>query len=268
MFNNEQRRVWAALQIGPLYEGATADTAAASAPSAAASVEKAAIDFVPAPRHTSAPVLSADATEESVVAISPLAQSWDELEQQVSQCKRCNLCQSRTQTVFAAGRPGVALMIIGEAPGEEEDRLGQPFVGQSGKLLDNMLTQIGLNRARDVVIANALKCRPPANRNPSVEELAACRPYLLQQLELVRPKVLLLSGKFAAQAILGSDAAIATLRAQQHHYALHDATEVPAMVTYHPAYYLRRPTEKSKGWADLMKLRQLLLSSQTPIQMQ
>ena len=145
-------------------------------------------------------------------------------------------------------------MIVGEAPGAEEDARGEPFVGQAGRLLDNMLASIGRSRqvdaARPVYIANVLKCRPPGNRNPQPEEVASCEPFLLRQIELVSPHLLLIMGRFAAQTILHTDAPISALRGRVHRVRVRDR-EVPAVVTYHPAYLLRNLVDKAKSWADL-----------------
>jgi DNA polymerase len=172
---------------------------------------------------------------------------WIELRQAVSGCVQCGLHKSRTQTVFGVGDENADWMLIGEAPGAEEDRLGDPFVGQAGRLLDNMLAAIDLDRRRSVYIANVLKCRPPGNRNPEPEEVARCSPHLLRQIELVRPKLILAMGRFAAQTLLGTDASIASLRGKVHRYA-----GVPLIVTYHPAYLLRTLPDKAKAWADLV----------------
>jgi uracil-DNA glycosylase len=160
---------------------------------------------------------------------------WPALRATVSQCRACALCESRTQTVFGVGHERARLMIVGEAPGENEDRQGEPFVGQAGKLLDNMLRAIGLAREaatpeQAVFICNTLKCRPPRNRNPDPAETARCAPYLERQIALVQPKLLLAMGRFAAQALLGSDEAIGKLRGR-----VHDRHGVPVIVTYHPA---------------------------------
>src|SRR4030095_6067447 len=144
---------------------------------------------------------------------------WIELKQLVSGCTRCGLHKTRTQTVFGVGDPQADWMLIGEAPGAEEDRLGDPFVGQAGRLLDNMLAAIDLHRSKNVYIANVLKCRPPANRNPEPEEVAKCSPHLLKQIELVKPKLILAMGRFAAQTLLETDASIASLRGRLHSYA-------------------------------------------------
>ncbi len=172
---------------------------------------------------------------------------WVELKQAVSGCTQCGLHKSRTQTVFGVGDENADWMLIGEAPGAEEDRLGDPFVGQAGRLLDNMLAAIDLHRARNVYIANVLKCRPPGNRNPEPAEVAKCSPHLLRQIELVKPKLILAMGRFAAQTLLATDASIASLRGKVHRYA-----GVPLIVTYHPAYLLRTLPDKAKAWQDLV----------------
>jgi DNA polymerase len=172
---------------------------------------------------------------------------WIEVKQAVSGCTACSLHQSRTQTVFGVGDENADWLLVGEAPGAEEDRLGDPFVGQAGKLLDNMLAAIGLNRRENVYIANVLKCRPPGNRNPEPEEVAKCSPFLLQQIGLLQPKLILAMGRFAAQTLLSTDASISSLRGRLHQYA-----GVPLIVTYHPAYLLRNLPDKAKAWEDLV----------------
>jgi len=183
------------------------------------------------------------------------ANAWIELKQLVSGCVKCGLHKTRTQTVFGVGDPGAQWMLIGEAPGAEEDRLGDPFVGQAGRLLDNMLAAIGLDRRKNVYIANVLKCRPPGNRNPEPEEVAKCSPHLLRQIELVNPKLILAMGRFAAQTLLETDASIASLRGRLHRYAGR-----PCIVTYHPAYLLRNLPDKAKAWADLVFARRTMAS--------
>ncbi len=167
----------------------------------------------------------------------------------VARCTRCALHESRTQTVFGVGDPSADWMIIGEAPGAEEDRRGEPFVGRAGKLLDEMLRAVGLSR-ESVFIANVLKCRPPGNRDPSKAEAAACRSYLDQQIAAIAPRLILVVGRVAAQELLGSDAPVGRLRGSRH-----DFNGIPLVVTYHPAYLLRSPVQKSKAWADLKLAR-------------
>ncbi|MDX1514420.1 MAG: uracil-DNA glycosylase [Gammaproteobacteria bacterium] len=173
---------------------------------------------------------------------------------EVAQCTRCALHQTRTQTVFGVGAHDARLMIIGEAPGADEDRQGEPFVGRAGRLLNSMLGAIGLEREA-VYIANIVKCRPPRNRDPRPEETASCGGYLKRQIELVRPRVILAVGRVAAQNLLGTATAIGRLRGQQHR---HPQSGVPLVVTYHPAYLLRSPAEKRKSWEDLKRVRRLL----------
>ncbi|MBC7804047.1 MAG: uracil-DNA glycosylase [Candidatus Parcubacteria bacterium] len=179
-----------------------------------------------------------------------LGMEWADLKPKVADCTDCKLRAGCTQTVFGVGDEKAHWMLVGEAPGAEEDRMGEPFVGQAGKLLDNMLAAISLDRRKNVYIANVLKCRPPGNRDPEPEEVAACSPYLQRQVALVQPKLIVAMGRFAAQALLGTDATIASLRGKVHRYS-----GVPLVVTYHPAYLLRNLPEKSKVWADLLFAR-------------
>lgn len=184
-------------------------------------------------------------------ALDVASMDWPALRDAVASCKACVLCEGRTQTVFGTGNLDADWMIVGEAPGAQEDALGEPFVGKSGQLLDAMLRSIMLARApgsttQQVFIANTLKCRPPANRNPLPAELARCEPFLVRQIELVRPRVILAMGRFAVQALLRSNEPIGRLRGQVHRY--HD---VPLVVTYHPAYLLRNPPDKARAWDDL-----------------
>lgn len=175
------------------------------------------------------------------------------LREMVAGCDRCQLLvQSRTQTVFGVGSPTASVIFVGEAPGADEDRQGEPFVGAAGKLLDRMIRATGHERA-EVYIANVLKCRPPGNRNPLPPEVAACRGYLEKQLELIAPKALFALGKFAIQFLLGGDKPISTYRGR-----LHQWRGIPVIASYHPAYYLRQPWQKRAGWQDLQQLLKLL----------
>jgi DNA polymerase len=183
--------------------------------------------------------------------ITPDSQGWDELREAVSSCRRCALHESRTQTVFGVGNPGADWMIIGEAPGAEEDRRGEPFVGRAGKLLDEMLRAVGQGR-NSVFIANILKCRPPNNRDPKPEESAQCRGYLERQIQLVQPKIIVAVGRIAAQLLLDTDTPVGRLRGTVHHLG-----EIPLVVTYHPAYLLRSPSQKRKSWEDLCMARRV-----------
>lgn len=180
----------------------------------------------------------------------PLAETaegldWPELRSCVANCTRCELSTSRTNTVFGVGNQDADWLIIGEAPGAEEDRRGEPFVGRAGQLLDQMLLAVGQSREA-VFIANILKCRPPNNRDPKPSEAAACREYLERQIELIQPKIILAVGKIAAQNLLGSDDPVGRMRGRPH-----ELNGIPLVVTYHPAYLLRSPSQKTKSWSDL-----------------
>lgn len=170
---------------------------------------------------------------------------WEQLADAVRDCRLCGLCESRTQTVFGVGNRGARLMVIGEAPGADEDRQGEPFVGRAGILLNAMLRAAGFERG-DVFIANVLKCRPPQNRDPTDEEAGRCLPYLRRQIELVAPEVILCVGRIAAQRLLDTDTPIGKLRGR-----VHELDGRPVIATYHPAYLLRSPGEKRKSWDDL-----------------
>jgi uracil-DNA glycosylase len=211
-----------------------------------------------APRAQAAPEL-ARADETAAPAAEPMApapqggapgwaEEWESLRSEVLRCTRCSLHAGRTQGVFGAGNPQAQWMVIGEAPGAEEDRRGEPFVGRAGQLLDAMLRAIGLSRAQNVYIANMLKSRPPNNRDPRPEEVAACLPYLQRQIELVRPRLLLAVGRIAAQNLLGTEESLSRLRGRVHRFG---ELNTPLVVTYHPAYLLRSPADKRKAWEDL-----------------
>ena len=239
-------RVWSP----PEAEGQPAAEAPAVAVDEVAPVEAVRVTAPRAPLRERAPAAPQVASE----AVDAAGLDWPALREAVASCTACPLAQSRTQTVFGSGHPQAHWMIVGEAPGEAEDLSGEPFVGRSGQLLDNMLCAIGLGRdggaapdaATQVFIANTLKCRPPGNRNPQSEELARCEGFLIRQIELVRPRIILAMGSFAVQSLLRSSAPIGQLRGRVHSYQ-----GVPLIVTYHPAYLLRQPTEKAKAWDDL-----------------
>jgi uracil-DNA glycosylase len=217
---------------------------AAGEPAVAAPVAAAAQVAQVVPRPAATPV--------SPGAIA--AMDWDALREAVAGCRACALCDSRTQTVFGVGHRQAHWMVVGEAPGEQEDLSGEPFVGAAGQLLDRMLAALQLTRAEDgealpsqrVYIANTLKCRPPRNRNPLAQEVAQCEPYLVRQIELLRPRLILAMGRFAVQSLLRSDEPIGRLRGRVHRYQ-----GVPLVVTYHPAYLLRNLPDKAKAWEDL-----------------
>ncbi|MDF9393396.1 MULTISPECIES: uracil-DNA glycosylase [Methylococcus] len=184
--------------------------------------------------------------QESPLSETPAADAWDELAAEVSVCTRCELHCTRTQTVFGVGNRRATWMVIGEAPGEQEDLQGEPFVGRAGQLLNEMLRAIGLKR-EEVYIANILKCRPPRNRDPKPEEAAACESYLKRQIALIRPRIILAAGRIAAQNLLKTNEAISKLRGKVHQYE-----GIPLVITYHPAYLLRAPLDKRKAWHDLL----------------
>jgi uracil-DNA glycosylase family 4 len=188
---------------------------------------------------------------------------WPALRDAVANCHACGLCQSRTQPVFGMGHEQADWMIIGEAPGEQEDKQGEPFVGRAGQLLDRMLAAIDLTRSEEaankqVFIANVLKCRPPANRNPQPQEVAQCEPFLMRQIELVKPKVIVAMGRLAVQSLLKSSEPIGRLRGK-----VHEVAGVPVVVTYHPAYLLRSPADKGLAWDDLCLAREVMARAAT-----
>jgi len=225
----------------PADDGATPDGAAQATGEPAARK----VGFEPTP----APVVPP--TRGAPIADDVATLDWEALRARVASCRACRLCEGRTQTVFGVGNRRAHCMIVGEAPGEKEDLQGEPFVGAAGQLLDRMLPAIGLTRgdaepARQVYIANTLKCRPPRNRNPEPDELARCSVYLVRQIELVQPRLLLAMGRFAVQTLLNSADPIGRLRGRVHRWR-----DLPVVVTYHPAYLLRNPADKSRAWADL-----------------
>jgi len=175
----------------------------------------------------------------------------EEMHGQVVACAACGLCKGRRNAVFGHGGQPTRWLVVGEAPGEQEDRQGQPFVGRSGQLLDAMLSSVSMSRERDVFITNVIKCRPPGNRNPKPEEIAACSPYLMRQIALLKPERILVLGRFAAQTLLGTDATIGSLRGRIHPLKTDEGREIPVVVSYHPAYLLRSPSEKARAWQDL-----------------
>ncbi|GAB4119559.1 MAG: hypothetical protein Fur0026_09850 [Sideroxydans sp.] len=189
-------------------------------------------------------------------SVRQIAPDWAALKQQVAECTACKLRAGCRQTVFGVGDEQADWLFVGEGPGADEDAQGEPFVGQAGKLLDNMLLALKLKRGSNVYIANVVKCRPPANRTPEADEIATCLPYLQQQIALIKPKLIVALGKTAATALLGREAALAALRGM-----VHDYHGTPLVVTYHPAYLLRSPAEKAKAWQDLCLARATLIHS-------
>ncbi|HVO89154.1 MAG TPA: uracil-DNA glycosylase [Casimicrobiaceae bacterium] len=214
-------------------------------------------------RRATAPVSFADATKRDAGDVATattdiagdrrtqiFALEWDGLVEHIANCTACALSRTRHRTVPGVGDRNAEWLFVGEAPGADEDAQGEPFVGQAGRLLDNMLAALGLARSRLVYIANVLKCRPPNNRTPQPLEVDACRPYLDRQIELLKPKLVVALGKSAATTLLNVDASIASLRGRVHRYQ-----GVPLIVTYHPAYLLRNLPDKAKAWEDLLLAR-------------
>jgi DNA polymerase len=183
---------------------------------------------------------------------------WQALQAEVAGCTKCGLATTRTRTVFGVGNAQADWLVIGEAPGAEEDRQGKPFVGAAGKLLDSMLLAIDLSRDRNVFVANMLKCRPPNNRDPRPGEVDACLPYLMRQIAAIKPKLILTVGRIAAQNLLATDAPLARLRGRVHRFG---PLSTPLIVTYHPAYLLRTPADKRKAWEDLKFARDYFKNS-------
>ncbi|NML42773.1 uracil-DNA glycosylase [Ramlibacter sp. G-1-2-2] len=233
----------AILEALPADEPVVARAAPAPAP-APAPVAAPPVARPVAPPVVAAPVVARAEGRLRIPGIEVM--EWDALQQAVASCEACKLCEGRRNTVFGVGDQQADWLVVGEAPGENEDLQGEPFVGQAGKLLDNMLAALGLNRRERVYIANVLKCRPPGNRNPEPEEVAQCEPFLRRQVELLQPKIILAMGRFAVQTLLQTNEPIGRLRGRVHQY-----NGVPVVVTYHPAYLLRNLPDKAKAWADL-----------------
>lgn len=202
------------------------------------------------PAHTETAVESSIVDDRSALITRA---NWEQLRQMVSSCTACPLCQTRKQTVFGVGDEQADWLFIGEGPGAREDVLGEPFVGQAGKLLDSMLQAINLGREQGVYITNVVKCRPPDNRNPLEIEAQQCRPYLLRQIALIQPRLIVTLGKVAAQNLLATGDSIASLRGRLHEFA-----GIPLIATYHPAYLLRSLTDKAKAWEDLCFARRTM----------
>ena len=297
-WNERQRRMLAAMGVRLWSPAASATPAVAAVAVAEAAAETAVVEraveapampavaqerpLAPAPAPAAPPVrppaparattsiaAAAQSVQEAIVdpllaerAANIATLAWGPLQDAVAACTACGLCESRRQTVFGVGHAQADWMIVGEAPGEQEDLQGEPFVGPAGQLLDQMLRAVGQSRradsgegreddqagdpARRVFIANTLKCRPPRNRNPEPDELARCEPFLKRQLALVQPKLILVMGRFAVKQLLKSDEAIGRLRGRVHRYE-----GIPVIITYHPAYLLRNMPDKAKAWEDL-----------------
>lgn len=264
--------ILAEMGVGPVWVprqgGETPDAMAEALPEAAVSTapEAPAIPEPPAADRparsfpgrpaapANAPRPAAEATPHVAAPVTiPPGLSWPELRRTIADCRACGLCEKRTQTVPGVGDEQADWLFIGEGPGADEDAQGEPFVGQAGKLLDAMLAAIDLKRGEDVYIANAVKCRPPGNRTPEPAEMAACRPFLTRQIELLQPKLLVLLGRAAADSVLGLEKPLAAMRGRVHEYQ-----GIPVVVTYHPAYLLRNLPEKAKAWEDLLFARRTM----------
>lgn len=251
LLDARQRAMLAEMGIRWHEPSARSETGAAKSPSGGVVQEQ----VVVGPRAVSAPPVSPRAASApgpvATGVMAPRAAAielmqWDALAQAVAECRACQLCAGRRNTVFGVGDTQADWLVVGEAPGENEDLQGEPFVGPAGKLLDNMLRALGLDRHHNVYIANVLKCRPPANRNPDPQEVAQCEPFLRRQVQLLQPRIILAMGRFAVQSLLGNNEPIGKLRGRIHSYR-----EVPVVVTYHPAYLLRNPADKARAWDDL-----------------
>jgi len=208
-----------------------------------------------APNAAPAAVETAAAAEIPVVG-DVAGLDWSALREAVRACQACGLCKQRKQAVFGVGAESAAWLFVGEGPGADEDEQGEPFVGQAGKLLDSMLAATGLKRGREGYIANVVKCRPPGNRTPTLDEARACAAFLDRQIELIKPKIIVALGKTAATRLLGTEASLASLRRRVHRYR-----DTPVVVTYHPAYLLRSLPEKAKAWEDLVFARRALAAA-------
>lgn len=214
------------------------------------------------PEEASSPPPRTDVPRRAeVVALKPAGErlariaalGWDDLDADIASCTACGLCRTRRQAVPGVGDRNARWLFVGEGPGAEEDERGEPFVGQAGRLLDNMLAALGLARDEDVYIANVVKCRPPNNRTPEPAEAEACRPYLERQIALLRPSLVVALGRSAASLLLATDATIASLRGRVHRFG-----DIPLVVTYHPAYLLRTLPDKARAWEDLLLARRTL----------
>jgi uracil-DNA glycosylase family 4 len=246
----DRRRLLAEMGLAPLWRLRRADSVAMPL---APHPEPHAEHSLPESSGAAARLAPMVPTEGAAREASIGAMDWVALKQAVPACTACGLHAGRKQAVFGVGDERADWLLVGEAPGAEEDRLGEPFVGQAGRLLDAMLDALALKRGQNVYIANVLKCRPPGNRNPEAGEVAQCTPFLLRQIALIEPRLIVAMGRFAAQTLLATDATIASLRGRVHRYA-----GVPLIVTYHPAYLLRNLPDKAKAWADLVFARRTL----------
>lgn len=259
----KRSRAWAALDIGPIWIPRDGPGPLGSSQDLKAPV----VDVDRSPEAVDAPAPALPKTPgETPMDAGPargdkewrvIAADWDLLRTEALACHRCALSQSRRQVVFGVGDRRPDWVVVGEAPGAEEDRRGEPFVGEAGQLLDAMLHSVGMSRSRGVFIVNVLKCRPPGNRDPAPDEVRECSRYLQAQLALLAPRLVLAMGRFAAHTLLGTDEKIGLLRQRTHHIDI-DGQPVPLVVSYHPAYLLRSPAQKRLGWQDLCRARALV----------
>ena len=246
-------RAWSALGLGPLWlvNGPN------HAESQVVSLQKQPSGAMPVQERVAAPA-KCDQSELSRSVMrteTDIAQmDWQQLQSEVADCHRCRLCETRRNTVFGVGDTSPRWLVIGEAPGANEDAQGQPFVGEAGRLLDAMLSSVGASRDSGVFILNVLKCRPPGNRDPAPAEVASCSAFLQRQVALLKPDLIFSMGRFAAQALLQTDQGIGALRQRVHEVAI-GSLNVPLVVGYHPAYLLRRPEEKARAWQDICLAR-------------
>ncbi|MFZ2652384.1 MAG: uracil-DNA glycosylase [Burkholderiaceae bacterium] len=246
-------RVWPVGAAGSTDAQPAPAVPTASTPAATTLADDVTIDLPPDPGDREAVRTSAlpQAVQSGPRPAGVETMDWGALREAVAKCTACKLCHGRKQTVFGTGSTRAQWLIVGEAPGEQEDLAGEPFVGKSGQLLDAMLRSIGLTRGlaepqHQVYIANTIKCRPPGNRNPAPDELAQCEPFLIRQLALLQPRIIVAMGRFAVQSLLRSTEPVGRLRGRVHRYQ-----GVPLIVTYHPAYLLRNPEDKARAWDDL-----------------
>ena len=236
------------LGLSPLWKRRNNDSDNPTTPKTTTPVSTKDSPPTPPPPAQNTPPPSADMPDDAVIA----RMQWQPLHEAVLKCHRCALAENRTQAVFGVGDTNANIFFVGEGPGFEEDKKGEPFVGAAGKLLDAMLKSIGMGRDSGIYIANIVKCRPPQNRNPKPEEAQACMTYLRRQLALASPSLIVALGRVAAAHLLQTEEPIGKLRQR-----LHDYEGIPLVVTYHPAYLLRSPTEKRKSWNDLLLIRRL-----------
>lgn len=297
-YTPETARLWMAMNIGPLWIGRdeddplspqaiARDEPSAQSPEPPAVVKepsplRPSLTEKPVPRHQPQVLVSPESHRPERHELKPLtkpleapagtveidpglaqkvaAADWQQLEAIVAGCVACKaLCDKRLSTVFGTWEPTARLAIVGEAPGRDEDLQGKPFVGKSGELLENILKSLGLVRGKDVAIINVLKCRPPNNRDPHENEIAACRPYLERQLQIINPAVVILSGRIASHSLLHTEESMGRLRRKTHSLTI-NGRSVPTFVTYHPSYLLRSPTEKAAAWHDFMAAKHCLLN--------